>query len=203
MKKDKLIRIDKELLPELEKIAKANDRTIPRQVNRFLKKSISEYKETHPEIFDEEKIRNGVTFLKLNKILTDESEAGHIKKLRVLCIEDHKDHGETLKILVEHFGHYSVVINNPRDAIKLVKETTPPFDTAIIDYHLPGNMNGKELMLELQKLLPDINCIILTADTRDIIRNSFKQLKKKPYGFANKLQGPEVLKKWLTELAAN
>ena len=203
MEKDKLIRIDMELLPELEKIAKDNDRTIPRQVNRFLKRSIAEYEESHPEIFDEEKIRNGVTFLKLNKILTDKSETGHIRKLRVLCIEDHKDHGETLKILVEHFGHYSVVVHNPKDAIKLVKTTNTAFDTAIIDYHLPGNMNGKELMLELQKLLPDIKCIILTADTRDIIRNSFKQLEKEPYGFANKLQGPEVLKRWLTELATN
>ncbi len=203
MDKDKLIRIDKELLPELEKISKFNDRTIPRQVNRFLKKSIDEYRNVHPEIFAEESRRSGVTFLKLNKILTNETGAGQIRKLRVLCIEDHKDHGETLKILVEHFGHYSVVVNNPKDAIKLIKSSRPPFDTAIIDYHLPGNMNGRELMLELQKMVPDINCIILTADTRDIIKNSFKKLDKKPYGFANKLQGPEVLKQWLTELAAN
>jgi CheY-like chemotaxis protein len=203
MEKDKLIRIDRELLPELKKIAKYNDRTIPRQVNRFLKKSIQEYKEAHPEVLGSGDETTGVTFLKLNKILTSNEEKDQGKKLNVLCVEDHKDHGETLKLLVEHFGHKSVIIDNPKDAIKTVKAGDTYFDAAIIDYHLPGNMNGKELMLELQKIKPEINCIILTADTRDIIRNSFKKLDKKPYGFANKLQGPEVLKKWLTELAAD
>lgn len=202
MEKDKLIRIDRELLPELKKIAKYNDRTIPRQVNRFLKKSIEDYKEAHPEVLGGEE-STGVTFLKLNKILTKKTDAGQNKKLNVLCIEDHKDHGETLKLLVEHFGHNSVIVENPKDALQIVKSGESQFDAAIIDYHLPGKMNGKELMLELHKISPEINCIILTADTRDIIRNSFKKLDKKPYGFANKLQGPEVLKKWLTDLAAD
>ena len=56
-------------------------------------------------------------------------------------------------------------------------------------------------MVELQKITPDIQCIILTADTRQIIRDSFDELEKKPFGFASKVQGTELLKKWLGQLS--
>ena len=45
--KDKLIRIDKDLISDIIDIAKKEDRTIPRQVNRWLKISIDNYKRMH------------------------------------------------------------------------------------------------------------------------------------------------------------
>jgi hypothetical protein len=58
----KLIRIDPDVIEELERIAKREDRTIPKQANRFLRESIMHYNlmqegnNTHEIVIDQTEI---------------------------------------------------------------------------------------------------------------------------------------------------
>lgn len=72
--------------------------------------------------------------------------------MNILIVDDDADATLELQEIIASEGYYCEVANDPRTAIKLVKNTE--FDALICDFHMPG-ING----LELLRLIREINPI--------------------------------------------
>lgn len=71
---------------------------------------------------------------------------------RILIIDDEPDLTEILSIFLEEQGWSPIRAHSAEEAFEILEQT---FITGVIsDYRLPG-MNGKELMLKVQEMLPN------------------------------------------------
>ena len=80
---------------------------------------------------------------------------------RILIADDHDVIRRGLRTLLESRQDINVVAeaSNGRQALALARESTP--DIAILDYSLP-ELNGRDLTIELRKLLPRLEVLIFT-----------------------------------------
>lgn len=88
-------------------------------------------------------------------------------RLRILIVDDNPVHAERLKRMISHLDHEVVITDDCEEAVKLIssgKNLYDPTDVAILDYFMPG-INGVELGKKLKSVDPDLNVIILTADS--------------------------------------
>ncbi|MFN2491910.1 MAG: response regulator transcription factor [Pyrinomonadaceae bacterium] len=89
-------------------------------------------------------------------------------KCRVLCIDDHEDTSEMLKLLLSHEDYEVVTAFSCEAATKLA--TSREFDLYVLDRHLPDG-SGLELCKSLGKLTPGVPCIFYSGDAYDIHRS--------------------------------
>ncbi len=89
-------------------------------------------------------------------------------KCRVLCIDDHEDTSEMLKLLLAQ-EDYEVVIALSCDAA-LELATSQEFDLYVLDRQLPDG-SGLELFQKLTKVTPGVPCIFYSGDAYDIHRS--------------------------------
>ena len=86
---------------------------------------------------------------------------------RILCIDDHRDSADILKLLLEDEGHEVVIATNIRDAIALA--TQESFDLYVLDRRLPDG-TGIELCRQLVAATPNVPCIFYTGDAYEVNR---------------------------------
>jgi DNA-binding response OmpR family regulator len=86
-------------------------------------------------------------------------------KCRILCIDDHQDTAEMLKLLLIQEDYEVVTAVSIKEALKLA--TTEEFDLYVFDKHLPDG-NGLELCTNLNEVTPRVPRIIYTGDAYDI-----------------------------------
>ena len=89
-------------------------------------------------------------------------------KCRVLCIDDHEDTSEMLKLLLSHEDYEVVTAVSCDEAMKLA--TTQEFDLYVLDRHLPDG-SGLELCQKLGTVTPGVPCIFYSGDAYDIHRS--------------------------------
>lgn len=92
--------------------------------------------------------------------------------------------GEMLQVL----GYEVAIAMDGAEAIRLyseAKESGTPFDAVIMDLTVPGGMGGKEAILKLRELDPEIRAIVSSGYSQDPIMADFKQ-----YGFSAVLAKP-------------
>ena len=89
-------------------------------------------------------------------------------KCRVLCIDDHEDTSEMLKLLLSHEDYEVFTAVSCEAAIALA--TTQEFDLYVLDRHLPDG-SGLELCQKLAKATPGVPCIFYSGDAYDIHRS--------------------------------
>ena len=87
------------------------------------------------------------------------------EKCRVLCIDDHEDTSEMLKLLLIQEDYEVVTAITIQEALNLA--TNEPFDLYVFDKHLPDG-SGLELCRKLNEVTPDVPCVLYTGDAYDI-----------------------------------
>ncbi len=88
-------------------------------------------------------------------------------KCSVLCIDDHEDTSEMLKLLLIQEDYEVMTATTIHESLKLAKENE--FDLYVFDKHLPDG-SGLELCVKLHEITPHVPCIIYTGDAYDIHR---------------------------------
>lgn len=88
-------------------------------------------------------------------------------KCRILCIDDHEDTSEMLKLLLVQEDYEVVTAVTMQEALLLA--TSQEFDLYVFDKHLPDG-SGLELCSQLNQATPGIPCILYSGDAYDIHR---------------------------------
>ena len=88
-------------------------------------------------------------------------------KCRVLCIDDHQDTSEMLKLLLSHEDYEVVTALTCEEALQLA--ITQEFDLYVMDRRLPDG-SGLQLCQDLSKATPGVPCIFYSGDAYDIHR---------------------------------
>lgn len=85
---------------------------------------------------------------------------------KILVVDDHDVIRRGLRTLLETKQNLEIVgeAATGREALQLARETNP--DIAILDYSLP-ELNGRDLTIELRKILPRIEILIFTMHERE------------------------------------
>ncbi len=89
-------------------------------------------------------------------------------KCRVLCIDDHQDTSEMLKLLLSQEDYEVVTALSCEEALLLA--TAEEFDLYVMDRHLPDG-SGLQLCKDLGKATPGVPCIFYSGDAYDIHRS--------------------------------
>lgn len=80
--------------------------------------------------------------------------------IRILVVDDDPDFAEGLVVLLGLEGHDVRVAHSGEEAREIFR--AQEFDLTLMDVRLPG-MNGVESLLELQKIRPEANFVMMTA----------------------------------------
>jgi CheY-like chemotaxis protein len=88
-------------------------------------------------------------------------------KCRILCIDDHEDTSEMLKLLLAQEDYEVTTAVTMREALQLA--TSKQFDLYVFDKHLPDG-SGLDLCSKLIQATPGVPCIFYTGDAYDIHR---------------------------------
>lgn len=89
-------------------------------------------------------------------------------KCRVLCVDDHEDTSEMLKLLLAQEDYEVETAVSAKEALELA--SSKEFDLYVLDRHLPDS-SGLELCRELTKLTPGVRCIFYSGDAYEIHRS--------------------------------
>ncbi len=89
------------------------------------------------------------------------------EKCRVLCIDDHEDTSEMLKLLLVQEDYEVVTALTIQEALTLA--TSQEFDLYVFDKHLPDG-SGIDLCAKLNAATPGVPCILYTGDAYDVHR---------------------------------
>lgn len=89
------------------------------------------------------------------------------EKCRVLCVDDHHDTSEMMKVLLGQEDYEVSTATTFDQAIKLAE--SEHFDLFVLDKRLPDG-NGLELCQKLSQLKPHAACIFYSGDAYDIHR---------------------------------
>jgi DNA-binding response OmpR family regulator len=87
---------------------------------------------------------------------------------RILCIDDHDDTSEMLKLILSNEDYEVVTARTGEEALQLAK--SDEFDLYVLDKHLPDR-NGLDLCTELNQIAPDVPCLFYSGDAYAIHRS--------------------------------
>jgi len=88
-------------------------------------------------------------------------------KCRILCIDDHEDTSEMLKLLLSQEDYEVMTAVSMQEALQMA--TSHEFDLYVLDKRLPDG-SGLELCSKLNVVTPGISCIFYSGDAYDIHR---------------------------------
>ncbi len=88
-------------------------------------------------------------------------------KCRILCVDDHEDTSEMLKLLLTSPDYEVHTARTMEEALRLAQ--TEKFDLYVLDKRLPDG-TGLELCQRLHAEAPGIPCIFYTGDAYEIHR---------------------------------
>ena len=88
-------------------------------------------------------------------------------KCRILCVDDHEDTSEMLKLLLSHEDYEVTTAFTLEEALKLAK--SEDFDLYVLDKRLPDG-DGLELCQKLNEATPDVPCMFYTGDAYEVHR---------------------------------
>ncbi len=110
---------------------------------------------------------------------------------KILVMDDDEAVQTVLEAMLKMLGHQVILAGDGREAIKLFlerRDSAQPIDLVIVDLTIPGGLGGKETLVELHKIDPQIPVIVSSGYSNDPIMASFKE-----YGFSAAVNKPYVL----------
>jgi CheY-like chemotaxis protein len=88
--------------------------------------------------------------------------------MRVLCLDNDRDILEGMRSLLSRWGVEVQSADAVDTALALARNTSP--DVLLVDYHLPGAMNGLAAIHALRTICgQDVPAALVTADGSDIL----------------------------------
>jgi two-component system cell cycle sensor histidine kinase/response regulator CckA len=109
-------------------------------------------------------------------------------KRKVLLMEDEELLRSVTQRALEREGYAVQVMENGEEAIegyRKAKEAGCPYDAVIVDLNIPNGKGGKETIIGLLELDPEVKVIISSADIFDHALTNYRE-----YGFIGKLTKP-------------
>ncbi len=108
---------------------------------------------------------------------------------RILVMDDQKAIRDVLGDMLQALGYQVDFAIHGEEAIEKYKkmmELNKPYDVVMLDLTIPGKMGGKQAMSILKNLDPEVNAIISTGYSEDLVELNckdfgFKGFIKKPY----------------------
>ncbi len=88
-------------------------------------------------------------------------------KCRILCVDDHEDSSEMLKLVLSESDYEIHTARNMEEALNLAR--IHEFDLYVLDKRLPDG-SGLELCQQLGQLTPGVPCIFYSGDAYEIHR---------------------------------
>jgi len=88
-------------------------------------------------------------------------------KCRILCVDDHEDTPEMLKLLLSQSDYEVHPAHSIEEAMELAR--THQFDLYVLDKRLPDG-TGVDLCAQLNELTPGVPCIFYTGDAYEVQR---------------------------------
>ena len=88
-------------------------------------------------------------------------------KCRILCVDDHEDSSQLLKLLLAESDYEVSIAGTMDEAIRLAQAND--FDLYVMDKHLPDG-SGIDLCRKLGELTPGVPCLFYTGDAYEIHR---------------------------------
>lgn len=88
-------------------------------------------------------------------------------KCLILCVDDHEDTSEMLKLLLAHEDYEVVTAVTSAEALSHAQ--SQEFDLYVLDKHLPDG-SGLELCSKLGEVTPGVPCMFYTGDAYEIHR---------------------------------
>ena len=93
-----------------------------------------------------------------------------VRPMSVLIMDDEDSILEILGEMLAFLGHRVTESLDGAEAIRLVKEhveSDAPFDLVILDLTVPGGLGGREALLEIRKIDPDVRAIVSSGYAND------------------------------------
>ncbi len=93
-----------------------------------------------------------------------------VRPMSVLIMDDEDSILEILGEMLAFLGHRVTESLDGAEAIRLVKEhveSDTPFDLVILDLTVPGGLGGREALLEIRKIDPDVRAIVSSGYAND------------------------------------
>lgn len=108
--------------------------------------------------------------------------------MNILIAEDEQDVRTFYKYTLEDRGHNAFLTKNGHECLKAYQEqyqlqkskkhSSSFFDVVILDYRMPGMMNGVDVAKEILDMNQKQRIILVTAHAKETLENSIKQLKR-------------------------
>jgi len=113
---------------------------------------------------------------------------------KILLIDDQNDYLEATSSLLKREGHEVIAVTSGEQGLELLKKEH--FDLLLIDYFMPGGMNGEEVVNKLREFNNYTQVILQTGYAGEYPpREMLKKLDIQ--GYYDKTEGPEKLLLWV------
>ena len=107
---------------------------------------------------------------------------------KVLVVDDEEIIRITLGDILAKIGYEVQCVSDGQEAIELFnneRDRGRPFDIVILDLTIPGGMGGKEAIVKLREIDPDVKAVVSSGYATDPVVATFKE-----HGFSGYLKKP-------------
>jgi CheY-like chemotaxis protein len=134
----------------------------------------------------------------------DEEKCLLIGKGKILVMDDEEFIRDVAIQMLSKIGYEVSAANDGNQTIEMYRQAQKsgePFDIVIMDLTIPGGMGGKEAIMKLKKLDPNVKALVSSGYSNDPIMSNFRD-----YGFQGVVKKPyriqdmsEALRSVITE----
>jgi len=107
---------------------------------------------------------------------------------KILIMDDNEEILYLLRAMLEEFGYRSVLSRDGEEALSLYQhalQTGDTYDAVIMDLTIAGGMGGKEAIVKLKKLDPQVNAIVSSGYSTDPVVSDYRK-----FGFKGVINKP-------------
>jgi len=107
-----------------------------------------------------------------------------VDRRKVLVVEDDVNVCKTLASLIGMLGFPAAIAQDGRQALELVGDAPGRFWLSLVDWVLPGGMNGFQVMARIRTILPECKVVLMSGHERRVVLAEFPDAH--PDGFLQK-----------------